>query len=180
MEIEAYKSLREQVIDLGFGHDIEWSETVTPPTKPEQFAFEAIYVICNSGMKWEIAKGIFERVRRALKQRKPVIDVFRHPGKVDAINDIWDHRAAYFAEYIAADDKVEYLETLPWIGEITKWHLAKNFGVDCMKPDRHLVRIAKAEGTTPDVLCEGLARSTGDRIATVDMVLWRAAERGLI
>ena len=60
---------------------------------------------------------------------------------------------------------------------ITCWHLAKNYGHDCAKPDRYLTRIAGAEGTHD--LCARLAKETGDRIATVDLVIWRAANLGL-
>ena len=71
-----------------------------------------------------------------------------------------------------------WLQTLPFIVPITVYHLAKNYGFDCAKPDRHLVRIAGAEGTHE--LCARLARETGDRIATVDVVIWRAANLKLV
>ena len=45
--------------------------------------------------------------------------------------------------------------------------------------DRHLTRLAAREGTTPAVLCDRLALATGDSRATVDIVLWRAANLGL-
>jgi hypothetical protein len=48
------------------------------------------------------------------------------------------------------------------------------------KPDRHLERIAERTGETVADLCARLAAVSGDRIATVDYVLWRAAESGLI
>jgi len=72
-----------------------------------------------------------------------------------------------------------FLASLPWIGEITKYHLGKNLGtLDTAKPDRHLVRIAGAEGA--HALCARLARATGDKVATVDVVIWRAANLGLL
>lgn len=74
--------------------------------------------------------------------------------------------------------KVAYLRSLPWIGDITCWHLAKNYGHDVAKPDRHLVRIAGDEGVHG--LCARLARESGDRVATVDLVIWRAANLGMI
>ena len=75
---------------------------------------------------------------------------------------------------------LEWLQGLPWIGGITKYHLAKNLGIDCAKPDVHLQRLADREGVTAHVLCERLAKATGYRIATVDLVLWRACATGLI
>lgn len=59
-------------------------------------------------------------------------------------------------------------------------HLAKNLGCDVVKPDRWLERLAAAEGTTPHLLCNRLAYASGDRIATVDVVLWRACAIGIL
>ena len=73
-----------------------------------------------------------------------------------------------------------YLESIPWIGGITKYHLAKNLGFDCCKPDRHLVRISKEYNTSPEELCKRISEATGDRVATVDLVIWRVANLGLI
>ncbi len=179
MTLESYLSFRQAVIDHGFGDDIEWSENVKPPDNADAFAFEAIYVICNSGMKWTVASRIYVKVRKAVLESRPVSRAFGHVGKAAAIQTIWDNRAEQFAEYQKSDDKLAYLATLPWIGPITKYHLAKNFGVDCAKPDRHLERIAKAAGETVHALCGRLSNESGDRIATVDYVIWRAAERGL-
>ena len=71
------------------------------------------------------------------------------------------------------------METLPWIGPITKYHLARNLGIDVAKPDRHLVRLAKRfgynESTGVQQMCEELAERTRDRIGVVDVVLWRYA-----
>jgi hypothetical protein len=81
---------------------------------------------------------------------------------------------------VPAADKLSFFESLPWIGPITKYHLAKNFGVECCKPDRHLVRIARQYDMTPDELCRKLAEETGNSVNTVDTVLWRAANLGFI
>lgn len=160
--------------------DIAWSENLAPPTDAEDFALEAIYVICNSGMKNTVARRIFERVRGAVTSGESALTVFRHAGKASAIDSIWSNRAALLASYNAASDKVEFCASLPWIGGITKYHLAKNFGADVAKPDVHLQRLADREGTSPQKLCERLAAETGFRAATVDVVLWRACANGII
>ena len=108
------------------------------------------------------------------------IFVVGHKGKVSAIKRIWEHRQMFFEDYMSAEDKIAFCETLPWIGPITKFHLAKNFGVDCAKPDRHLQRVADKADKSVDDLCRELAEVTGDKIRTVDLVIWRAAERGII
>ncbi len=160
--------------------DINWSENVKEPADSEAFALESIFVICNSGMKNTVAMGIFKRCAAALQKGSAVFEVFKHPGKAAAIEHIWAHRHALFADYLAATDKLAYLETLPWIGSITKFHLAKNFGANVAKPDIHLQRMADRQGCTVELLCAGLAEATGYRAATIDVILWRAAANGII
>lgn len=160
--------------------DITWSEACTDPVNAEHFALEAIYVICNSGMKNTVARRIYERVRAALREDESASTVFGHKGKAAAIDHIWAHQETLYFDFLMADDKVAYCETLPWIGGITKYHLAKNFGVDVAKPDVHLQRLANRESCTAQALCERLAKETGLRAATVDVVLWRACANGLL
>ena len=117
--------------------------------------------------------GIIQKcVWAVIEAGKPVKgNVLGKSGKAGAIDTIWRDRDALFAAFLAANDKVEFGLSLPWIGNITKWHLAKNMGVDCAKPDVHLERVASHYGTTPAALCADLALATGDRIATVDLAV---------
>lgn len=160
--------------------DIEWAEALDIPANPEVFALETVFVICNSGMKNTVAQGIFMKCEAALLAGKPVIDVFKHAGKVGAIENIWANRERLLKEFLAAPDRMAFLESLPWIGGITKYHLAKNFGVDVAKPDVHLQRLADREACTAQDLCERLAAETGWRVATVDTLLWRACANGVM
>lgn len=160
--------------------DVEWANGCKMPDSPEDFALEVIYVICNSGMKHKVAVGIFERCKSAVLEGQPVINYFGHQGKAAAIEVIWRDRARLYAEYAAAPDKVAYAETLPWIGKITAYHVAKNFGAQVAKPDVHLQRLANLERVTAQQLCERLAAETGYRVPAVDTVLWRACAYGLL
>jgi hypothetical protein len=180
MTPQRYQSLRAAVIEAGYGRDIAWAQSVRVPESAEAFAGEAIWVILCSGMREQVARIIQGRVQGAIEAGRPVIEVFRHAGKAAAIDRIWRERAALFAEFQESDDKVEWCRSLPWIGDITKWHLAKNLGVDCAKPDVHLARVAEHYGTTPAALCAALAVASGDRVATVDYVIWRACNLGII
>lgn len=181
MEPQTFAIVIDRLAALGWaGRDIAWAESLQPPDHPEYFAREAIFVICNSGMKFTIAKRIFDRCMWALDGGTPVIEVFGHKGKAAAIERIWRERTALFEAYIAAGDKLAWLETLPWIGGVTKFHLAKNFGLDVVKPDVHLARLAEVYGTTPQELCERLAAAADLRVATVDTLLWRACAVGVV
>lgn len=160
--------------------DIAWAEAIRAPTDPDDFALECIFVICNSGMKNTVAQRIFNRVKGSLAAGNSASTAFGHKGKCLAIEKIWRNRVGLLAGFQAAEDKLAYLVSLPWIGDITKYHLAKNFGLDVAKPDVHLRRLADREGTTPQGLCERLAAITGYRAATVDTVLWRACANGVV
>ena len=179
--LERFRLVEDAIRARGFGETIDWTERLAPPRDADRFAEDTIYVICNSGMANSVAGGIFERCRIALRHGHPVSSVFKHAGKVSAIERIWGERAQLFAAYLAAEDKVAALRELPWIGEITALHLAKNFGADVAKPDVHMERLARAEDTTTEALCARLASETGYRVATIDTILWRAcAERILL
>jgi hypothetical protein len=178
LSVEFYGELRARLGAFGYGHEYEWAQTVGPPADAITFFCEYGWVVVNSGMRNQVAARIWERVIAALSSGERVFTAFKHPGKAAAIQLVWDQREDFYAQYMQAEDKIAFLADLPWIGQITKWHLAKNFGVDCAKPDRHLVRLAQAEGTTPERLCQRLADATGDRIGTVDLILWRAANLG--
>ena len=134
----------------------------------------------NSGMKNQIARQIETKIYEAWKRGESTSSAFGHKGKADAIEYVKNNREDIYNRYLQAENKIDFLQSLPWIGSITKWHLAKNLGFDCCKPDRHLMRIATQHNTTPEELCKKIAAETGDRIATVDLVIWRAANLGLI
>ncbi len=158
--------------------DIRWAERLESPE--DNFAGETIFVICNSGMRHTVAREIFRRVMAALRAGQSARTVFGHKDKAAAIDRIWAERLPLLIGFLQAPDRLAYCGTLPWIGEITRYHLAKNFGVDVAKPDVHLQRLADLEGVTAQQLCERLARETGLRIATVDTVLWRACATGVL
>lgn len=174
-----FRRLVEALGEVG-SDDIAWAEALCPPTDAADFAQEIIFVICNSGMKNTVARGIYERVMAALEAGRSASTAFRHVGKATAIDRIWRERESLLSAFTHASDKLEFCRGLPWIGKITCYHVAKNFGADVAKPDIHLQRLADRAGVTPQALCEALARETGYRIATVDTILWRACANGLL
>ncbi len=160
--------------------DIEWANGCTLPVDDEDFALETIYVICNSGMRFTVARLIYDRVVPNLRAGGKTLAVFKHKGKAAAIDLIWRERQRFYAEYMAAPDKVVYARSIPWIGGITCYHVAKNFGAQVAKPDVHLQRLADLERVTPQQLCERLAKETGLRVPAIDTVLWRACATGVM
>jgi len=164
----------------GYTEVIDWSETIEAPATAEEFAKRAIYVICNSGMAVTIGAPIAHRCIARLEEGGSAAEVFGHPGKRQAIDNIWRDRAEHFVAYQGANVQLEFLQSLPWIGPVTRYHLAKNLGADEAKPDVHMGRLARRDKKTTRALCRRLARQTGYRIATIDSVLWRACADGLL
>jgi hypothetical protein len=68
------------------------------------------------------------------------------------------------------------LQSLAHIRPITASHIAKNMGGRVAKPDRHLVRLAHANGFESGAQCCGtVACFLREDIRLVDSVLWRFA-----
>jgi hypothetical protein len=181
LSVSRYLSLKSEIIARGYDDEIRWAEDCAAPENPETFALEACWVVLNAGMKEQVARGIWERIRPVVQRGEPIGERFRHLGKRAAIEGIYRDRASLFERYKtlgSIDERLSFLESLPWIGGITKFHLARNLGEDVCKPDRHLERIAPPE--TPREMCERIAEETGDRVGVVDCVVWRAANLGLI
>lgn len=179
MDSKFYLKLKSELINRGYKGEIEWAENLELCNSAIDFFAKYMWVVISSGLKNQVARIIYDRIVVAMKQGKRPSEVFKHLGKTKAIESLFKNKDREFKAYQETSDKLSFLETLPWIGKITKYHLARNLGLDFCKPDRHLVRIAKTYNTTPDVLCKRLARETGDRIGTVDLVIWRAANLGI-
>lgn len=180
MTSERYLTLKAKLIEFGYAEEIDWQTNLQPCDNSISFRNEAIFVIINSGMKAQIARQIWDKVKFAMHQGYDISLAFGHQGKVKAIKTILVNYTTLFQQYISSSDKIEFLETLPYIGKITKYHLAKNLGFDVVKPDRHLVRIAKEYGMNCNEMCEQLSKETGDKVSVIDIVLWRSANLGWI
>lgn len=192
--VAGYLDALDLVVDSGFAHEVDWQERCRLENLTEtRFLREAAWVILSSGMSVRVVHSRFPKLSRAFlgwssadrivrnrdRCRRRALQIFHHFGKVDAICSVATFVAhASFARVKAhvQERGVEALSALPYIGPITKFHLAKNIGIDVAKPDRHLVRLARSAGVSgPQELCRVIAEATGDRIATVDLVLWRYA-----
>lgn len=180
MNKERFIEIMQTVCAMGYFDEIKWQRELQPCSDADTFFSETCWVILNSGMKEQIARKIWQRIQAVWYQGGNTIDAFKHAGKVKAIDFVASNHNKLFAEYNNAEDKITFLQTIPFIGKITCWHLAKNLGHDCVKPDRHLVRIATQYNTTPDELCAELSKQTGEKKSVVDIVLWRACNLKII
>ncbi len=180
MSPEKYLDLKQSIIDKGFEPDIEWAENLKICDNPIDFCFEYIFVVCNSGMKSQIAIGIYKKICKAIRSGQDISEVFGHKQKVKGIKMMIRDHIKLFQEYLKSEDKIEFCGSVYFMGDIIKYHWAKNLGVNCIKPDRHLVRISEIYNTKPLDMCQKLSDIIGDSLNTVDTVIWRAANLKLI
>jgi len=188
----AYLTAREFVVDAGFGSEIDWQDTREFCRLGERdFLQEAAWVVLSAGMADSVVRRVFNDVSEAFLRWRSATDIVVHQDECieqaeRAFRNKRKLRAIVFiAESVAAvgfDAFKEQLETggpaalqdLDFIGPVTCFHLAKNIGLDFVKPDRHLMRAAAAARVNdPTELCHAIAGVTGDRLATVDLVFWR-------
>jgi len=171
--MEFYNQAKQDIIQKGYKNEIEIVENRTlNEITSGQFFWEYTYVVLNAGMKNQVAEKMYQRFA------SKGIDTVKHPGKKKAIEYAMKNYKRWFRELKKLDstiDKLVFLKSLPWIGDVTKYHLARNLGIDVAKPDRHMVRLANSFGYDSDVMCmcNDISKKVGDRIGTVDVVLWR-------
>lgn len=192
--LDGYLTAFETVVRAGFAQEIDEQEQRRLDRVTESdFLREAAWVVLSCGMREQIVRDLFPGVseaflqwesanaisRNRLRCARRALAVFAHRGKIDAIIGIAGHVSLLSFEGIRANlyrSGVRALEGFPYVGPVTKFHLAKNLGLDVAKPDRHLVRISRAAGfADPAHLCRVVAAATGDRVGTVDLVFWRYA-----
>jgi hypothetical protein len=140
------------------------------------FLHQYIFVVLNTGMKNQVAEKIMARFLAS----KYNLSLIRHEGKKKAIQEALASYDDWFISLKVANDKLAFLETLPFIGPITKYHLARNLGFDVAKPDRHLTRLATQFGfISVSDMCQAIHNETNDRIGLIDVILWRMMNLGI-
>jgi len=176
---------------------LEWSrDRVGPPTDPERMALETIWIILCAGRSAQAARTIERRVIDAIRNGTPVVEAFGYRAKAEAIERAWRERVPDFASLqsvLAGGDPhelVDWCGSIAYVGDDTKFQLARNFGADVCKPDIWLCRLAgipdrprrsvKVRFPACMELCRHLSEGSGDRIGTVDAMLWLACNKGVL
>lgn len=191
---KAYYIAKKAVLDDGYADEVDWQYSASLDTLDEPtFLREAAWVILCSGMREKVVSDKFQAISRAFLDWTSAHDIvgnaasceldalvhFGNVRKIGAITQVADMVSRLGMEEIVRDLRsqgVPYLERFPYIGPVTAFHLAKNIGVPCAKPDRHLASIADRLGyTDAHALCSEIAGVTDEPIPVVDIVLWRFA-----
>lgn len=174
--IQFYKTALKFSEDY-FNHELEWIEGLkNSDMTDDKFFTEYIWVVLCSGFSVKGARKIMDELLDNFD-----LNVVKHPLKRKAIEIGLKNYKDWFKsvqELKSDEEKLSFLKTLPHIGDITKYHLAKNIGLDVAKPDVHLTRVASGFGFN-DVqdMCQVITDKTGDEKRKVDQVLWRYCEQ---
>ena len=197
--LNLYLTVREWLIcnDPDGPRMLDWSRRlVGPPATPEDMAFETIWIILCAGRSAQAARTIERRVIDAIRNRTPVVRAFGYKAKAEAIERAWRERNTDFerlTDVLAGGDPqalIDWCGSIPFIGNDTKYQLARNFGADVCKPDIWLCRLAgipdrprrplKVRFPACMGLCTFLSKGSGDRIGTVDAMLWLACNKRVL
>jgi hypothetical protein len=200
-------ALERRIIESGLGSDKDpfeaiKSRLVSPPAlSPDDFARECAYVILAGGFNQAVAKRKYAQICEILRDgvsEGEIFALFANQNKARAIARIWNNRAKFRDGFYAREtpeSKIAYLATLPHIGRITCHHLARNLGISVVKYDLWIQRLGIREaglGLEPsfplnarvkaacDAIFESLEASTGLPRGYIDVVLWKACQKGLI
>lgn len=172
----------------------------------DEFASHCAYVILAGGFSQKTAKLIHETIINLLKTHGAKFDIliktFNNKNKINAICKIWENRKKLCDEYYqitTLENKLNYLQKLPHIGNITANHLARNLGEDIVKYDIWIQRLGcifanKSELSekinngklSPDIknACDDmfthLSHETHLPRGYIDVVLWKSLQTGLI
>jgi hypothetical protein len=191
---EFYLTARETLVRLGFAHEVDWQESRRLSNLSEHdFLEQGAWTILACGFREATVRRIFPEISgaflnwtraRSIARHRVGCEgrarrVFNHAPKIGAIGSLCERVANEGFHTIRRkieSDGVEFLRTFAFIGPATSYHLAKNIGLDVVKPDRHLVRLCQAAGfSSPNEMCQLISDTTGDRLAVIDIVLWRYA-----
>lgn len=189
-----YLDIKEAILAAGYGDEIDWQTDVSFEEVTEAvFLREGAWVILSSGFRESVVNALFGELSQAFlfwhsareilddseNCRERAIAVFGNRRKIDAIVGMSRHVEQCGFESVRKNVQVQgvgYLEKLPYIGPVTSYHFAKNIGMDVVKPDRHLQRMAQASRyESPREMCATIGNVVGDPLRVVDLVLWRYA-----
>ena len=173
-----FRDAFQRIKDAGYGWEVEAVEKRDIRTlTPEEFYRQYVFVVFSTGMKNQVADKMYLKFMQG--GRNP--ELIRHPQKKKAIERANLEYRNWFQDLMGSQDKVGVISSLPFIGPVTRFHLARNIGLlDYAKPDRHLNRLAARFGfADAQALCDFVGKTVGLPAGVVDVILWRNVNLGV-
>jgi len=190
--IDLYNYAKKSVIELGYEDEIIWQNNIDFNYYNESDLLrESAWVILCSGFSEKCIRKKFNMISLCFCDWKSAEDIikqkelctetalmcFSNKKKIDSIVKIADiiyTNGFENLKYKISKNPIEELKELPYIGNITANHLAKNLGYNIAKSDRHLQRMAEKNGYQSVLnFCRDISKESGDKISVVDIILWR-------
>lgn len=106
------------------------------------------------------ALGVIRNVRKIDAICALAADLARAPGLMASLAPL------------APKEALARVATLPYVGATNKYHLLRNLGWDVVVRTGPVTRLAAYLALSAEALCGQIAAQTGERIRTVDLVLW--------
>lgn len=167
-------------VGFEYFNEIEFRRTLQfDKCTPQLFFSEYIYAILNLGMREQAMRPIYNKFMQSL-DINDITTRFKNKQR-KAAETAKNEFVRWFGELKCSKDPVKYLESLPLIGKTTKYHLAQNLGIEVVKPDLHLIRLAKESGfKSPLEMCQQIKSDIGDAepLHVIDLILWRYCNLG--
>ena len=183
---------------VAVGDGADWADidrTKTWQKLDEQtFLAEYCWVVFAAGFRVSILEERFGELREAFKQFEPKAIArmrrlrletlpIRHKNKAEGFmkGAKLVHKAGWSNFKARLEEEgMDALKVLPWIKDVTKYHLAKNIGLaDVAKPDVHLRWCAEhCAAESVDELVAYLAHKFQATEHKVDAVLWEWRRAG--
>lgn len=162
-----------------------------PVLSPIDFVCEVIYVILASGFSQKTAKKKYFEITEYLKSLgtnvpdlEMLLAIFNNKNKMSAIKKIWINKNDLSRNYYQLQDdksRMKFLLNLPFIGPITQNHIARNLGINTVKPDIWIMRLSNAFGYKDyHEMFEEVHKLTNYPIGYIDVILWKACQIGVI
>jgi hypothetical protein len=193
---QIYDCAEELVRSLGYGPHIEalkelLEDEIYREVGVREFFREYTWVVFASGFRADIVRSKWRAIRNMLGEFDPAFVRKRGYEKLLEDSPIKNRNKvrallkgsliiteAWVEELRGIEDPEELrarLRALPYIGEVTVWHLMRNLGVDVFKPDRHINNLSELLGTDPEGLFEQIVEAgRADYTGVADYILWRA------
>lgn len=176
------------------------------------FLRECAWAIYGAGFKISVLDKMWPDIQKAFlywdvskivehceSVRMEVLQINGHKGKVNSIIKIakWLNEQGWHTVHtkflslaikdnqgnpVITDDLLNWLDQLPWIGQTLAAYVAKDLGVESIKPDRRICRLANWLGYSPDAdgvwqMALDTQAISGKKINVIDTVLWNWASK---
>lgn len=170
---------RDALISHGYGDEIEWCQNrfFDQMTADEFLVQYRFAVFSSSGLNNKVVEKMEAAFDAAYHDGLNAFETIPNRRMRKAIMDMYPRYKEVFAELKRKptdEQKIEYLNTLPQIGKKEKFHLARNLGINCVKPDIHMDRLAESfDFKTPLEMCQKIQEYEDERLGVIDVILWR-------